>query len=124
MRSRASEANKPLLQNNLLQALGARKMSSELDDPTSPVDVRGRTASMDQVNDYRRSTQNRHAINSPAPESKHKDYNRYKYYDKLRTSLINEELRAGPALGSDALELSEKASFVSEFLRPPSHVID
>ena len=34
----------------------------------------------------------RHAINSPAPEQRHKDYNRYKYYDKLRTSVINTHL--------------------------------
>ena len=92
------------MQKGLMSQLGAN--DSYISAPVSPMDERSRAGSMDSASLYRSSRQNRHAINSPAPESRHKDYNRYKYYGKLRTSLINHHITAGGSVvGSDALEL-------------------
>ena len=43
---------------------------------------------MDQASLYEGSQMDRMPINSPPPEDRHKDYNRYKYYGKLRTGIL------------------------------------
>ena len=54
--------------------------------------------------------------------AKHKDYNRYKYYDRLRTNFIEQMSANGDSDANDDYPAAPK--FMGDFLRPPSHVID
>ena len=68
------------------------------------------------------SKQIRQPINSPAPESRHKDYNRYKYYDRLRTSFIGSHMAQSQT--SNIGDNDGPGEHLGDFLRPPQHVID
>ena len=61
------------------------------------------------------SKMNRPPVISPAVGSRHKDYNRLKYYSKLRTSILSYSSDTG------------NENYINDdvdFLRPPRHVID
>ena len=87
---------------------------------------------VDNSLNYKTSLQSRQPINSPAPEARHKDYNRLKYYSKLRTAHIGQISfnQSESSYRQQQLPSQLDDSFVSkpydvaEFLRPPSHVID
>ena len=58
----------------------------------------------------------RPAAMSPPDGSRHKDYNRLKYYSKLRTTILS---------GVPCEEATPDCSIGDvDFLRPPEHVID
>ena len=104
-------------------AMAALSALSDVQDGTpSPVTGRSRAGSQDNASVFRSSLQSRQAINSPAPESRHKDYNRYKYYDKLRTSFIG-HIQSNKS-DQEQVNMMDHSSYFGEFLRPPSHVID
>ena len=64
------------------------------------------------------SQMSRPAVIAPPDGSKHKDYNRLKYYSKLRTSFLS-----GSGSQSKSKEVSDYSNDI-DFLRPPVHVID
>ena len=78
--------------NSLLQRGFSQLGSISPHDRSEADSLRSRSESAEVNNALRGSLMNRLAINCPAPELRHKDYNRYKYYDKLRTSAINSHI--------------------------------